>query len=372
MPAEPEQRDDSAVTIIDDPESTAELTRLRQVMREFVGVTQARAPLYARLAAGVSEHDEVVGLLRVAPVAHRMPVTFFAAVHDVLLADPDEPLAAWYPNLNRNPRTDDPLPALLELCRRREAELIARISTRTPQTNEIGRSAVLLVALARLGEEVGPLVQLDVGASAGLNLLADRFSYDFDGHRVGTGDLRLSCGVRGTARPELLPSRLPLITDRLGLDREPIDVTDAEQVRWLEACVWPDQPDRFQRLRTAISLAAAERPQLIRGDAVADLADAVSRLGAGHPVVTTSWVLNYLGPRGQAAFERAVGAVGAQRDLSLVSYEQPDLTPGLGWPSGVASWQLSVLRIVRWRSGRRTDDVVLAGHPHGYWIQWPD
>ena len=363
-------RDDAAVTIIDEPSSTIELERLRRMMREFVGVTAARAPLYARLAAGVSEHDELVGLLRAAPAANRMPVTFFAAVHFLLLADPDEPLAAWYPNLSSQPRTDDPLPALQELYRRREAELTALISTRTPQTNEIGRSAVLVLALAQLSEEVGPLAQLDVGASAGLNLLADRFSYDFAGHGLGAGDLRLECGIRGPARPELLPSRLPLIADRLGLDRQPIDVGDADQVRWLEACVWPDQRDRFRRLQGALSLAARQRPPIMAGDAVTDLAAGVSRLQGGHPVLTTSWVLNYLGPEGQQAFLRAAEAIGAQRDLSLVSYEEPDLTPGLGWPQALSTSELSVLRITRWRSARRTDQVVLAGHPHGYWIQW--
>lgn len=362
-------RHDAAVTT-NERQVAVDAEGLRRVMREFVSVTASRAPLYARLAAGASEHDEILNLLAVAPAANRMPVTFFAAVHFLLLSDPDEPLAAWYPNLSGEPRTDDPLPALLELCRRRSADVRVLISTRTPQTNEVGRSAVLMIALARLGGEVGPLAQLDVGASAGLNLLADRFGYDFDGHRLGAGDLRLACGVRGVARPDLLPQRLPVIASRLGLDREPIDLGDVEQVRWLEACVWPDQTDRFRRLRAALGLAADARPQIACGDAVADLAAAVARLGAGHPVITTSWVLNYLGPQGQADFEHVVERIGAERDLSVVSYEEPDLTPGLEWPRELASSRLSLLRIARWRRGRRADEVLLAGHPHGYWVQW--
>lgn len=339
-------------------------------MLDFVAVTETRAPLYARLAVGVAGADEVLAILAAAPPARRLPVSLFAAIHDVVLANIDEPLADWYPNLSSNPRRDDPVPALLELCSRRRAELIELVRTRTPQTNEIGRSALLLVGLSLLAAEVGPLAHLDVGASAGLNLLVDRFRYDYNGHQLGAGQIELRCEIRGASRPELLPSALPVITSRLGLDLNPVDLSEPEQVRWLEACVWPDQPDRFERLRLALAAASRLKPRLLAGDAIEDLATALAELGPGFPVVTTSWVLNYLGEQGQRRFLNAMDGIGRHRDLNLISYEAPNLTPGLDWPVDLAAADLSVLRIFSWRDGRRTDTVVAKGHPHGYWLTW--
>jgi len=346
------------------------LAALRQEMLDFVGVTGSRAPLYARMAVGIAAAEKVLAILAAAPAAKRLPVTLFAAIHDVLLANPDEPLAAWYANLTAEPRTDDPVPVLLDLCARRRDELVALVRTRTPQTNEIGRSALLLIGLGLVAGEVGPLAHLDVGASAGLNLLADRFSYDYAGHRLGTGAVELRCGIRGRARPELLPSVMPRITSRAGLDLNPVDLSDAAQVRWLEACVWPDQTDRFERLRMALAEACGLDLLLITGDAIDDLATAVANLGPGHPILTTSWVLNYLGEDGQRRFLKVVDELGRRRDLSLVSYEAPNLTPGLEWPQELAQEDLSVLRLIRWRNGRRVDTVLAKGHPHGYWLAW--
>ena len=102
--------------------------------------------------------------------------------------------------------------------------------------------------------------------------------------------MRLECGTRG---PVPVPAAMPPIVQRCGLDRSPVDVHDADQRRWLEACVWPDQTDRFDRLRAALELAAGEQIDIRRGDAVADTAPIAASLDA-HPVVTNTWVLNYL------------------------------------------------------------------------------
>lgn len=344
----------------------------RVQLREFVQVTDARAPLYARLATGLADADEAVALLAAAPVEARIPVTFFAAVHDLLLADPSEPLAAWYPNLVDVPRSDDPIPVARELCRRRRDDLLALITTRAPQTNELGRSAVLLLALAAVGAEVGPLALLDAGASAGINLIPDRLSVSYDGHHVGDGPLKLTCGVRGSGDPRRLPARLATIADRRGIDLRPVDLDDPEQVRWLEACVWPDQTDRFLRLRQAITEVRRAGVVIQAGDVVTDLTDQLARLGAGHRVVTTSWVLNYLGEERQRAFAAMIDECGRATDLTLVSYEEPDLTPGLDWPQELATESLSVLRVLRWRAGHRRVEYLAKGHPHGYWFSWLD
>ncbi|HAM44409.1 MAG TPA: hypothetical protein DCM67_05230 [Propionibacteriaceae bacterium] len=348
----------------------SDLSHERKLMADFVSVAGRRAPLYARFAAGLVDQPDVLAILAQAPRGSRLPVTLFAAIHSLLLADPSEPLTAWYPNLTDTPRGDDPLPTLVEFCRCHRSELTGLVRTRVPQTNEIGRSAVLVLALAGIAAKVGTLSQIDIGASAGLNLLTDRYRYRWGKHSVGVGEIELACRLTGALPPALPPTELPSIVQRVGLDRDPVDITDPDQVRWLEACVWPDQADRFVRLRAALDEALVVRPELVAGDAVADLAAMVSRLDAGHPVITTSWVLNYLPVPQQSAFWKQLNEIGQRQDVSWVAYEAPELTSGLAWPTSLGQQSLSALRVVRWRNGARDDQVLGLGHPHGYWLEW--
>ena len=336
--------------------------------RQFAGTTAHRAPLYSRLSEGIAGQPDLLAILAGAPAAHRLPVTLFAAVHHLLLADPGDPLAAWYPNLTAAPRADDPVPDFTRFCRERREEIAGLVNTRLPQTNEIGRSALLLVGLAAVAARTGPLAHLDVGASAGLNLLVEHYGYDFSGHRVGPDRLVLACEVSGDGTP---PAAIPGFTRHLGLDRDPVDLDDPEQSRWLEACVWPDQTDRFARLRAALAIAREHGVEVRRGDAVADLPDALDSLGTdGHPVVTTSWVLNYLSDAERAAFQDALAEWARQRDLSWVFAESPGFATGLpGFAAGDTT-DLTVLGLVEWRGGVRTVRHLATCHPHGYTLRW--
>jgi hypothetical protein len=112
-----------------------------------------------------------------------------------------------------------------------------------------------------------PLALLDVGASAGLCLYPDRYSYRYGNHRIGTGDPVLSCTATGMTPP----ARRPEVAWRAGLDLNPLDVTDPADLAWLEALIWPEHAHRRARLRAAAAIATAEPPLLVRGDLVDDL-----------------------------------------------------------------------------------------------------
>jgi hypothetical protein len=256
--------------------------------------------------------------------------------------------------------------------RDRIADLVA---TRSTQTNEVGRCAFLLPALGLVAAEVGALGHLDVGASGGLNLLLDRYEYHYrddgaDHTRTvgGPSPVVLDCATRGEVP---VPPTVPGIVRRCGVDRHPIDVTDAGEAHWLEACVWPDQADRFHRLVHAIDLARQEPPELLAGDAVTSLAAAVERVGAGaHPVVTNSWVLNYLTPGQRIDYLAELDRIGAERDLSWIYAEAPALIPELPSEPDPVDAHRTVLSLARWRGGVRTVDHLATCHPHGFWIHW--
>src|SRR5262249_3860442 len=139
---------------------------------------------------------------------------------------------------------------LRKVVRTRDREIADVMRSHRTQTNEVGRCSILLPALPPR-----PLALVEVGASAGVCLLPDRFHYRFG--RSSPGDpaslVHLSCGISGGPVP--VPPSIPTIVWRRGLDSNPIDVHDEEAVRWLLACVWADHPDRRRRLQGAIELA---------------------------------------------------------------------------------------------------------------------
>ena len=350
---------------------------LQRQFADFAAAASPRAPLYAQMSQVIAGDRELAHLLLHAPLTQRLPVLLFACVHDILIDQPDDELARWYPNLATSP-LDPGHPGLAGAMRsfvaaNREV-LEDLLGTRTTQTNEVGRCGFLLPALGVLADECGPLGLLDVGASAGLNLLLDRYDYRFttaDGHehRVG-GPSRVQIDVAITGAAPVPPT-MPTIASRLGVDQRPIDLTDHREATWLEACVWPDQADRFHRLVAAIEIARADPPEVVTGDAVTSLAAGVAHVGAAaHPVVTNSWVLNYLTSAQRTAYLGELEAIATERDLSWIYAEAPEMIPELPTAPDPKGGDRTVLTLVRWRRGVRTVDHLATVHPHGFWIHW--
>ena len=167
---------------------------------------------------------------------------------------------------------------------------------------------------------------------------------------------------------------------RVGLDIAPIDTADADAIRWLEACIWPDVPGRIERFRAASALLRTQPPRLLRGDMVEDLEGTVRATlgdlgpteGRGvHLVVCSSWALTYVerARRGEVAkvLARSARAVPA---VSWVTAEPPGCVPGLPLPEGLPlDDDITVLGARRWR-GRRELAAEAWGtcHPHGEWL----
>lgn len=199
-----------------------------------------------------------------------------------------------------------------------------------PQTNEVARSAVLMagyvVVTARTGLQ---LALLELGASAGLNLVADRYACRLGSRVVGPPDSTVRLEPAWTG-PEL-PAASPAIVHRRGVDLNPLDVTSASDRERMVAYVWPDQTERLARLQAALGIVAADPPVLDRADAGEWLA---GQLAAEAPrgvarVVAHSVAFQYFPvptqARIRALLEEAGSAATAARPLAWLRYESdPD------------------------------------------------
>ncbi len=206
----------------------------------------------------------------------------------------------------------------------------ATILARATQTNEVGRLATLVPWFADLArrEDDRPLALLEVGASAGLCLYPDRWSYAWT---TGSGVLtvgagpRLPCEVSG---PFAAPASLPAIAWRGGIDLHPLDVTDADAMAWLENLVWPEQDLRRTRLATAVEIARADPPRLVTGDLVEELPDLVGEAAEhGRVVVFHSAVIAYLEPPDRQRFHQLMTSLVSAGRCHWVSNEAPQVLP---------------------------------------------
>jgi hypothetical protein len=228
---------------------------------------------------------------------------------------------------------------------------LARFVDEQPvQTNEVQRCWALLPAFLSLGDE-RPLDLIELGASAGLNLVWDRYRYAYAAGSWGDGELTLA-GDEHAPVPAALLSRRPLVARRRGIDLHPLDPGDTEDVRLLECFVWPDQVERMARLRAALAIARSDGPEITAGDYV-DLLPSVlaDRDPDALTVVYQTVSTVYLDEERYAELRRIVDAADvAWISTRRYSEEETGLEGG---------WELEV--------GRRL--VARSGY-HGQWLEW--
>lgn len=350
-------------------------------------------PLYRAICEGVADDEEVAALLDAARPGQARPVLLLAALHDLVLRRPDLAAARWYPSVAGGVLPDGgPWPDVRAAALDHAEELRAVIASRATQTNEVNRSVHLGCLLAEAARDVpdAPVALVEVGASAGLLLGLDRYRIEVgDAGQGGTvlGDPRSPVVCRG----RLLSGRLhpdavlPRVVERVGLDRDPVALDDVDEVRWLEACLWPDQPERLERFRAAVALLRDDPPDLARGDMVADLgptahaARAVATASAStggppvHLVVMSSWALTYVQrDRREAVVEALADLASDGRPVSWLTAEPPGCVPGLPAREGDAdAGRETTLGAHRWRDGVALAPVVWGdSHPHGTELRW--
>lgn len=331
---------------------------------------QGYSPLYASISDAVAGDDAVLDLVLTAPPPGRQPNVLLAAAHDLVLRGTPHPLAAIY---GGGGGEGDAGAAFCDLVLTHRDEISQLLAVRRTNTNECGRSAVLVPALrwtvARVGE---PIVLLDAGTSAGVNLHLDRYLLDY-GARGTTGPadaaVRIECDVVGGA---LIAPRAPDIAARIGLDRAPVDLRSDDELRWLLACVWPDT-GRMARTRAALALTRDDPPEIVRGDLVDDLQATANRLPRDLPLcVTTTWVLAYLPRPRHADFVGHLRSLARRRPVAWISAEGPGVVASL--PDAPAAERVgiepSVLAVSLFDGDREDVQVLGRCHPHGSWLEW--
>ncbi|WP_160663774.1 DUF2332 domain-containing protein [Pseudarthrobacter sp. ATCC 49987] len=313
---------------------------------------------YAAWSAGIAEDPELIQRIDEWPHNKRQPLLMLAAARF---------LGAQI----------SPYPGFRAFLDHRWEDVSRIVLSRATQTNEAGRCATLLPSLAQIAAAGGrPLALIEVGASAGLVLFPDRYGYEYD---AGAAVTRLApagaapgsypvlgCAVSG---PVPLPAALPQVVWRAGIDLNPLDVRDPDDVAWLEALIWPEQDFRRERLRRAIAIAQADPPLLVAGD----LNDQLLVLAAQAPsdatlVVFHSAVMAYLDAAARDRFRGTMSRLAVERGCHWLSNEGHTVIIQADGSSVVPEMDESRLR-GRFLLLHNGNPMAIAG-PHGQSLEW--
>ena len=294
-----------------------------------------------------------------AVLSDALPLRIAGGFHDLFRRGVEPELGKIYRGEITDQVTIDAMVA--EVVARHDAELLPWFDG-PPQTNEAGRSASFVAALHWLASRVAPEFELnEIGSSAGMNLLIDRYRYDLGGVTSGPSDAPVT--IRPTWNGPPPPGDPFRIISVQGCDIQPIDVRDDAAANRLMAYIWPEMPERFARMEAGIAMIRTQAVDLVQADA-ADFVEArlaTPQVSGTTRVLMHSIVWQYLPEAVQHRIRTAMADAGAKatadKPLAWISLE-----------TNRATFRHE-LKVSYWPGG---GDPVLLGeaHAHGIWVTW--
>ncbi|HWD26470.1 MAG TPA: DUF2332 domain-containing protein [Rhizomicrobium sp.] len=314
--------------------------------------------LYGRLSAGIGGDAELRALAAKARVGQPHANLILGAVHFLILRGAKHPVTRFYATVGGtvSAADEDPFPDFRDFVAAHLDAIVPLIETRVTNTNEVGRSAILNAGFRALPADA-PLSLIEIGPSAGLNLIWDKYGvrYGVAARVNADAPLVIDCELRGERVPPAGPA--PAVRGRVGLELNPVDLTNADDRDWLRALIWPDQAARLTRLDKAIALFAKEKPEIVAGDALALLPDALAQVPRDAvPVVYHTIAVYQFSHEMRDALESILTIAGLRRPVWRLSFE--------------FDGTIYLLSAIKYADGVREETRLASCHPHGTWMAW--
>jgi hypothetical protein len=324
------------------------------------------SPLYEHLSLSIAKDPEILALAAQIPAGQPVPNLLFGAVHYLLLQGYPTALALYYRSLTPTPYPPEKaFPAFRDFCLENSRDIERLLRTRRVQTNEIRRCSYLFLGFSLIAKLAGgrPLALIEIGPSAGLNLMWNRYRYHYGEYGMfgdGKASVAIECAFQGEKRPPY-PQGIPEVSYKVGLDINPIDIRDPEQALWLRALIWPEHIERNLLLEQAIEIAKQDPPKLLAGDGIELLPEAVEAAPAEATVcVFHSYTVNQFPPEARERLRAVIAQEAASKEqfyhLSAEWFDSPQ----------------PELELTLFRNGQSDHHLLAYCEAHGRWIEWLD
>ncbi|WP_010676646.1 DUF2332 domain-containing protein [Bacillus timonensis] len=315
--------------------------------------------LYEFLSLQIADDDEILELASYAREGQPASNLLFGAVHYLLLKGKQHSLQDYYPSMTKNPRNvEESFFPFKDFCRQFSNEIIQLLQERMVQTNEVRRCSYLFPSFQHIYRVIEkPLALIEIGTSAGLQLLWDQYSYSYGtsevfGNKQST--LRISAEIQGDKSPTL-QDFIPPVATRIGIDLHPLDLRDEENALWLKALIWPEHHERRELLEKAADYVKANELRLIEGNGVEWLQELSEDIPKEYAVcVFHTHVANQMPIEVKAKLLEHVQRIGTKREIFHLYNNIQD----------------RYLHLDYYLNGKEYKYVVGETEGHGKWFTW--
>ena len=345
------------------------MTRLDFLKERFLAFAEneckGNSDLYYQLSIRISDEPELLNIAANTREGQPVANIFFAAIHYLLLKNPDEPLARYYPSIHQNHFAEIPFEIFKAFCLQNKNEITKIISSRIVQTNVISRCSYLMPIFSKIiSEENKPATIIDIGTSAGLTLNFDKYEYWYNDKKVaGKSNVVVKSRILGSSVPAIYPITQPL--QKIGIDQNPIDPTDKDEILWLKALVWADKVERFVNMDEALQLQELERIKFVQADGVMDFEREIQQANKDHTlIVYATHVLYQFTDVQKKEFYAMLERVGKTRDFYFLSVE------GIKELLEKYNSKETVIELTHFKNKKKAVSFLGETNGHGNWIRW--
>jgi hypothetical protein len=311
------------------------------------------------LSIKIARDDNLLEICSNARDGQPIPNLLFGAVHYLLLKGKEHPLKEYYPSIVNNPKSyKESFEFFKDFCINYRSEIESTLKTRLVQTNEVRRCAYLYPAFCTIYEKAKkPLALVEIGTSAGLQLLWDKYSYSY-GQNVIYGNkdskLNITAEIKGENTP-ILHSTPPPVSTRIGLDLNTIDLNDEEEKLWLKSLIWTEHRDRLFMFEKAASYIKESPVSLVDGDGISLLSKYVENIPEDNVIcIFHTHVANQIPLEMKKHLLQTVETIGKKRDVFHIYNNVQD----------------RFLHLDYYLDGIESQNTIAETDGHGKWFEW--
>ena len=332
------------------------------------------SPLYSFIHKVISKEPALLKLAQKTRYRQPMDYLLLASIHYLLLKDPNQELAEYYPSIAGKVKKPDK--HLMELfkgfCLKNQNEIEQLITSKFLQTNAPNRCSYLMPIFSLISQENGgkPLALVEIGTSASLNLYFDAYQYEylFQNSKKTFGPVDSKVKIQSQIRDDFFPDfgESPIIEKRIGIDQNPLDLTQPENALWLKASIWPDHLERFKRLSAAIEVVQKEpKVKLIKGSTIDEFDQAVKDVNKDLTlIIFHTHVLYQFSDEARQDYWNWLDKLGQERNFYCVGAEEFKT-----WKERFNTKELAVGKTT-YKDGQKKLTLMALSHGHTHWIKW--